>query len=323
MAAMAAKSVANDATSNEGPVLEGKEAMADHWSCTPSGLQAALDSYGWVMHLGPFSVGRNGVDVKPQLKFGGQVGNVVAEVGMGDVRDGLRFESGVRAFAEAEGSGHSLEELHADVRRRLGENAASMGSAIGAMANSAKVDEVLEAASRVLGSSAKGLGSRTGEIARRLGVDAADLDRTLAGEAASGGEANLGGERPPMTLRVRASTGLGASCQVSLGWCDTSGYHMVGLGMEAVALVSTGGNLFAGRHRSGVGLKILLGVSNFMLEYTFPGARPAGAPQGAPRGLPAAAQQGPLLPAGADAAGAGSAGAAGGGAERAEGPLAR
>jgi len=286
-----------------------------------------------VVYLGPLSVGRDGVDVRPQLKFGGQVGNVVAEVGVGDVRDGLRFDSGMRAFAEAEGSGHSLEELHADVRRRLGENAASVGSAIGAVTNSTRVDEVFEAAGRILSSSAKGLGSRTDEIARALGVDVADFERALGGEAAGAaapageapgsGETTLAAERPLMTLKMRASTGLGASCQMSLGWCDTSGYRMVGLGMEAVALVATGGNLFAGRHSSGVGVKVVLGISNFTLEYTFPRAR---MPEGPPRGGPASGQllegapTGGPLPAGADAAGAGNAGAAVGGTERAEGP---
>lgn len=323
---MAATSAANGTTSNAGPLLEGKEAMVDLRSCTSAGLQAALNSYGWVVHLGPLSVGREGVDVRPQLKFGGQVGNVVAEVGLGDVRDGLRFDTGMRAFAEAQGSGHSLEALHADARRRLGENAASLGSAIGAVTNSTRVDEVFEAAGRILSSSASGLGSRTGEIATALGVDAADFERALAGEAAGAaapaneapdsGETTLAAEGPPMTLKVRATTGLGASCQMSLGWCDTSGYHMVGLGAVAVTLVATGGSLFAGRHSSGVGVKVVLGISNFTLEYTFPGAR---VPQGLPRGGPAAGQQSPL-PAGADAAGAASAGAAEGGTERAEGP---
>lgn len=310
---MAATPAVSGTASNSGPLLEGTEAPAGRdRRCSPSGLHAALDSYGWVVHLGPLSVGRDGVDVRPQLKFGGQVGNFAAEVGVGDVRDGLRFESGVRAFAEAEGSGHSLEELHADVRRRLSENAAATGSSIRAVMNSSRVEEALEAASRILSSSARGLGSRTDEIARTLGVDVADLDRALQGdtagvappagyrEAASGSEAVQGTERPPMTLKLRASTGLGVSCQVSLGWCDTSGYHMVGLGMKAVALIATGGNLFVGRHRAGVGLKIVLGISNFTLEYTFPRAR---VPERASRGDPAAERRSPL-PAGAVAAGA-------------------
>jgi len=223
----------------------------------------------------------------------------------------------VKAFAEAQGSGRSLEELHADVRRRLGDKASSLGSAVGAAASSEKVDKALEAAGRILSSSAKGLGSRTGEIATALGVDTADLDSMLAGQA-SGNEAAgtgehgggaRGAEDPPMTLKVRASTGLNVSCQMCLGWCDTNGYHMMGLGAKAVAFLAAGGNLFAGRHKSGVGIKIVLGIGNFTLEYTFPVAKMRqkdAAPAAAGSSPSSQAQQQSAEPAGADAAGLGA-----------------
>lgn len=261
-------------------VTEGNEPAVDRTTCTPAGLQEALDSYGWVFHVGPFSVGRDGVDIRPQLKFGGQVGNFSAEVGMGDVRDGLRFDSGVKAFVEAEGAGCTLDELHGSIRRQLSAKAACLGTAVGRAASSERVDEVLEVAGRMLSSSADGLGSRTDDIARALGFDVLEVDRMLAGETAPQSEASGSGDRPaqqaPMTLKVRASTGLNVSCQMCLGWANTTGYHMVGLGAKATAGVSAGGMVFAGCHHSGVGVKVVLGVSNFTLEYTFPCATRCG-----------------------------------------------
>lgn len=52
--------------------------------------------------MGPLSFGSKGVDVKPQLKVGLQAANVNAELGLGDVRDGLKVVAKAEALVEAQ-----------------------------------------------------------------------------------------------------------------------------------------------------------------------------------------------------------------------------
>lgn len=252
----------------------------------------------WTVHLGPLSVGSAGVHVRPQLKFGGQVGNLQGGLGLSDLRDGLRFDAGCNAFAEAMGTGHSIRDVHASIREHFEESAVAVGSSVcnGAAVVGCskgclervlgprsqaerKLNEALDAAGIILSSSATEIGSRSEEIAKGLGIDTAELERMLAGEVAVGEEAEAedrphdaqsAESRPPMTLRLRASTGVSVSCELCLGWSDTTGYKMAGIGAKATAGVAVGGNLFVGRHVSGVGVKIVVGVGNFTLEYTFP-----------------------------------------------------
>merc|ERR1719491_809144 len=73
-----------------------------------------------------------------------------------------------------------------------------------------------------------------------------------------------------MTLKVEADTGFGLSGTACMGWRDTQGYRMVGVGLSGKALVSISGKVFAGRHTSKETAKIVLGVMNFTFEYVFP-----------------------------------------------------
>mmetsp|Transcript_61246 Transcript_61246/g.160995 ORF Transcript_61246/g.160995 Transcript_61246/m.160995 type:complete len:117 (+) Transcript_61246:40-390(+) len=94
-----------------------------------------------------------------------------------------------------------------------------------------------------------------------LGIPEAQLEKVMAGRASGGA---------PMSLKVKVSTGIGAGAEVRLGWCDTKGYSMVGVGGDAKAVVNVGANLFAGRHADGTSIKVIVGVSNFTFEYTLP-----------------------------------------------------
>merc|ERR1719311_988843 len=82
-----------------------------------------------------------------------------------------------------------------------------------------------------------------------------------------------------MKLKVKGAVGLGMSAEVCLGWCDTKGYHMVGIGGQASHLVTIGVNCFAGRSNDGKSFKVLLGIGNFDFEYVivFPDAERGGA----------------------------------------------
>uniref|UniRef100_A0A7S0A7Y4 Uncharacterized protein n=1 Tax=Pyrodinium bahamense TaxID=73915 RepID=A0A7S0A7Y4_9DINO len=315
--------MASAAADNAAPGL-GAELVAQPGPREQLPAVDASSGPGWELHLGPLTwrggggQGAQGVELRPQLKLGGQVGNFKVEGGFSDVRDGLRFDWGCKAFAEAEGSGRSLAELHESVRQRIcsGTSEASSGAASAVhnvaqrlglghascterlgrlwpwqsqqeqpqqpqaqsqqlqqrqelqqpLALWAGAGEALETAGRILGSSGAEAGSRVGQIASSLGVNVADLDHVLSGRSEAPGNGEL------MTLRVRASTGFGVSAQMCLGWCNTQGYRMLGISSKADAGISMGGDIFAGWHHSGVGIKIVLGLGNFMLEYHFPRA---------------------------------------------------
>lgn len=269
-------------------------------AASPSGQgdAAALDANAgcWELHLGPLTWrGGDGnssgiMELRPQMKFGGKWGLVRAAAGISDVRDGLKFDFNCKAFTEIQGTGHSLDQLHENVRLKLCNGVAeatsrtgmrSLAEALGWSSASCAgsclpgASEALEKARSTLSSS----GSEIWRIASSLGLKAADLDHMLNGPSDGKDEllhsSDPGADgREPMKLCIRGSSGLGVSAQMCLGWCDTKGYRMVGVGGKADAGVAAGGSVFAGRHVSGVGLKIVLGVSNFTLFYDFPNAAP-------------------------------------------------
>jgi hypothetical protein len=224
------------------------------------------------------------------MTFGGQWGLFRAEAGISDVRDGLKFDCNCKAFTEIQGTGHSLDQLHENVRLKLynGVTEATPGAGIRSLAEALGwsgascagscwpgASEALEKAQSTLSSS----GSEMWKIASSLGLKVADLDHMLNGSNDGKDEllhsSGPGADgRAPMKLCIRGSSGMGVSAQMCLGWCDTKGYRMVGVGSKADAGVAAGGSVFAGRHVSGVGLKIVFGVGNFTLFYDFPNARP-------------------------------------------------
>jgi len=216
---------------------------------------------GWEVNLGPLAFGSKGIDVKPQFKVGAQVANFSAEAGVGDIRDGLKVSAKAEAALEVATTGNSINELHDGIR-----------------CETPGFREALETAKRLMVAGAAG--ART-QIAETLGIPEERLVSAMAGK-------QLGGT--PMTLKVKVDAGVGFSAKVCLGWCDTKGYNMVGVGGQAKALVSLGANIFAGRHKSGESAKVILGISNFTFEYTFPlklppkpeGSQPVVAEEGAP-----------------------------------------
>ncbi|CAE8584510.1 unnamed protein product [Polarella glacialis] len=195
---------------------------------------------GWELSLGPLSLGSKGVELKPQFKVGAQVANFKAEAGLGDLRDGVKLGAKAEASVEAQAEGQSLAELHENIR-----------------CDTAGFRQALATAKQLLG---RGSGALR-QVAQTLGLKEGQLEEALTGKLKLPGS-------PPMILKVKAALGIGAGAQVCLGWCDTKGYHRVGIGGGAASAVEMGGSVFAGRHSSGASCKVILGIGNFTFEYT-------------------------------------------------------
>merc|ERR1712034_114092 len=103
--------------------------------------------------------------------------------------------------------------------------------------------------------------SAVGDIAGALGLERSRLEAVLTGRTHVS---------QPMALRVKAAVGVGVDAELCLGWCDTKGYHMMGVGGTVRAGLGLGANVFAGKHTTGTLMKVILGVSNFTFEYTMP-----------------------------------------------------
>merc|ERR1712183_99668 len=93
--------------------------------------------------------------------------------------------------------------------------------------------EALNTAKKLLSSSASEANSVFSKLAEMLGMERSELERHFGKSC----DADLAGEpideRDLMKLKVKAHVGMGVSAEVCLGWCDTKGYHMVGVGGEA------------------------------------------------------------------------------------------
>lgn len=72
-----------------------------------------------------------------------------------------------------------------------------------------------------------------------------------------------------VTARVIASTGLGVSGGLCLGWADTKGFHMVGMRGSVSAAAQLGGDIMAGLHHTRKYVKAILGISNLCVEMVF------------------------------------------------------
>jgi len=201
---------------------------------------------GWEANMGCLSVGSKGTRLKPQCMLGLQVANFKAEAGMHDVRDGLKVCVKAEAELVVEATGNSFAELHESIQ-----------------CDTVGFRQALEVAKKLLSGA-------TDKIANVLGVSQETLDKSLAGQSEDAEQPESAARRGPMTLRVKAETGVGMGAHVCLGWKDTKGYHMVGVSGKASAALSLQGTVFVGRHKSGVMAKIILGVGNFKFYYTFP-----------------------------------------------------
>jgi len=199
-------------------------------------------SRGWELSVGALSLGSNGIALKPQCKFGAQLGNFTAEAGLHDVRDGLKISAEVEAAMAVEASGMSLQEVHDSIQ-----------------CDTPGFREALDAAKAFLSSRAEQLAG----IAESIGSSKERLESALNGKC-TGTKCN------PISLKVQAELGAGLSAHVCLGWKDTQGYSMVGVGGKASAAVALSVSAFAGRHCKNKAAKIKLGITNFKFEYIFP-----------------------------------------------------
>lgn len=197
------------------------------------------------VNLGPLSVGSGGVKVKPQFEVGVLMNNAKASAGIGDVRDGLKVSALASAYVEAKAKGHNVFELHKSIHCK-----------------EPGFHEALEIAKKLLETGLRGADSALVEIADAVGETPASMESVLVGESNTSGES--------AKLRVMASVDVGVSAEVRLGWCDTKGYNMVGAGGEVAQGMRMGASVFAGKHASGKLVKIILAISNFQFEYTFP-----------------------------------------------------
>lgn len=197
------------------------------------------------VHVGSFSVGREGVEVKPQFKFGFKSDHLKAEGGLGDVRDGLRISAKAEAFIEADAEGHNVHELHRSIHL-----------------NEDGFNDALQTAKKILEGHAAAAKDVIKQIAEAVGSNPVSIEHVLAGEENPRGDM--------AKLRVIMSVQVGASAEVRMGWCDTDGYHMVGVGGSAATGLSMRASAFAGKHKSGTSMKIILMLANFAFEYTLP-----------------------------------------------------
>merc|ERR1712217_164787 len=173
-------------------------------------------------------------------------------------------------------------EVHSNVKLAMKSNVCAATSRVSALVENLGVDtscvdrlmpagnqtqdvlsDALQVATRVLSTSGSDAYSRLDQIAKSVGVDMPELQHILEGR-------DVQADSLPITLTVRSSTGMGVSGQMCLGWCDSDGYHMVGVGAKATTMVAMGLEVFAGKHSSGTSIKIILGIGNFTFFYTFP-----------------------------------------------------
>lgn len=203
----------------------------------------------WEVNIGPLAFGNKGIELKPQLKIGAETENFMAGVGMSDVRNGLKFEAKAEASVQVHATGHSVKELHDNIHCKT----------VG-------FREALEIAKELLSTGASKTKSAVGQIAETLGISREALEASLEGE---GTDASTSDTRP-MELVVKAEMGVGVGAEVCLGWSNLEGYRMVGVGGQFSAALSISVNVFAGKHVSGKSMKVILGISNFRFDYTFP-----------------------------------------------------
>jgi len=197
---------------------------------------------------GPLSLDSSGLHVKPQMMALAEFSFAKVEFGVDDLRNGLRFAAKAELRVVAESDGYSKDELHANIK-----------------STTPGFREALELVKKILGK--KGEVPEGGDVepqaerlAESIGMSTDDLDKVFSGKMS----------KQPMHLKVQGDISAGGSVDARLGWCNTDGYHMVGLGMGAAVGADFSFKLFGGRHKSGKAMKVIVGVSNFTFEYTFP-----------------------------------------------------
>eukprot|EP00931_Biecheleriopsis_adriatica_P013161 TRINITY_DN11450_c0_g2_i1.p1 TRINITY_DN11450_c0_g2~~TRINITY_DN11450_c0_g2_i1.p1 ORF type:complete len:530 (+),score=132.26 TRINITY_DN11450_c0_g2_i1:53-1642(+) len=207
-------------------------------ACTPKSLR-------WEINVGPLAVNREGLAMKPQFKFGGEFEKLRLEAGVSDVRDGLRVTANVASTWECTAEGRSLAELHTNIRF-----------------DAPGFQQALQASQRLLEATKLSTCPELAWAVQKQPETLADVMAALPAEA--------GSEPRMMSLRVQIQAKVGVTARVNLGWRDTQGYHMVGIGGSVSSAIKVGANLFAGIHSSGTSARIVVGISSFTFQYTFP-----------------------------------------------------
>jgi hypothetical protein len=161
--------------------------------------QQALGGSSWEMNFGPLALSAKGVSVKPQMMLGGKFYNFSAEAGLHDLREGVKVNAKAQAFLDVFAEARSIGELHSSIE-----------------CNTPGFHEALEAVKWLLNTTAGAAGSAVGIIAEKLNMSSTALAKLLHGD-------HQDTDRRPMMLRVKVSTGLGASAEVRLGWTDPKG----------------------------------------------------------------------------------------------------
>ena len=167
----------------------------------------------WNISLGFVEIGSKGVEVKPQLKFGYEDEHQKVGGGIGDVRDGLNISAGASARVAGRSQGTTVDELCRNVKF------------------DSPVPEVKKFVDLLLKTLLQGLAHHPVNVAlQAMGLDIIKV--------ISSGKM--------MKAKLQYSYGVGVKAGVKLGWCDTSGYHMVGAEAGVKAVVPLSGTVYAG-----------------------------------------------------------------------------
>lgn len=193
----------------------------------------------WKLSLGPLEISEKDIEVKPQFKVALKNEHYESGWGIDDVRDGLKVFGGVSVTVAGKSHGTTVEELCENV---------SFDSSIPAKFVKDFADAVLKFLLQGI------LHHPVNVVLKKMGLDIV--------QAISSGKM--------MTMKLQYSTGVGFTVGVKLGWCDTTGYHMVGGELGASALASVAGTVYAGVSHDKKNLKIQLAAVGVSSDIVIP-----------------------------------------------------
>ena len=163
--------------------------------------------------MGFVEIGSKGVEAKPMWKWGYEDEHRKVVGGMGDVRDGINISVGGSVRVAGRSHGTTVDELCKNVE---------FDSTV------PKVKEFVDILLKTLFEVMK-------HHPVNLALQAMGLDII---KVISSGKL--------MKAKLMYSYGVGVKAGVKLGWCDTSGYHMVGAEAGLKAVVPYSGTVYAG-----------------------------------------------------------------------------
>lgn len=116
----------------------------------------------WAVHVGVVTVGSDGVEVKPQMKIGAESDNFSTEIGLSDVRDGIKVAAEGKVMTDVRAEGRSVSELHRNIK-----------------CDTIGFKQALEVAKSILSAGKEKATSDLTTIAEVLGLDMASLEKML------------------------------------------------------------------------------------------------------------------------------------------------